>query len=47
MISWLAKPAADMQNSYSEPQFLENGVVAGHTHVTVQDLQGSFTPKKP
>ncbi|KAH0537444.1 hypothetical protein FGG08_005752 [Glutinoglossum americanum] len=32
---------------YSQPQSLINGVIAGHTHVTVQDMGGTFAPKTP
>jgi len=33
---------------YSAPTFLNNnGLIIGHTHVTVQDLGGSFTPSQP
>ena len=30
---------------YAGPQFLQNGVVVGHTHVTIQDLGNSLNPK--
>jgi hypothetical protein len=29
---------------YAAPQFLENGIIVGHTHVTVQDLGNSLNP---
>ena len=29
---------------YAAPQFLENGIIVGHTHVTVQDLGSSLNP---
>jgi len=29
---------------YSAPQFLQNGNVVGHTHITVQDLGGTLNP---
>lgn len=29
---------------YSAPQFLQGGIVVGHTHVTVQDLGASLNP---
>ena len=32
---------------YSAPQTLQNGIVVGHTHVTIQDLGGSLTPSQP
>ena len=33
---------------YSAPTFLDNnGIIIGHTHVTVQDLGGSFNPTAP
>ncbi|KAI9879229.1 MAG: hypothetical protein M1830_009160 [Pleopsidium flavum] len=32
---------------YAAPQQLKNGKVIGHTHVTVQDLGRSLTPKRP
>jgi transcription initiation factor TFIID subunit 15 len=33
---------------YSAPTFLDdNGLIIGHTHVTVQDLGGSFNPSAP
>ncbi|KAL2069994.1 hypothetical protein VTL71DRAFT_14674 [Oculimacula yallundae] len=31
---------------YAGPQFLSNGQVVGHTHVTVQDMGGSLNPTK-
>jgi hypothetical protein len=31
---------------YAAPQFLQNGQVVGHTHVTVQDLGNSLNPTK-
>jgi hypothetical protein len=30
---------------YAGPQFLQNGVIVGHTHVTIQDLGKSLNPK--
>ena len=33
--------------SYAAPQQVKNGKVVGHTHVTVQDLGRSLTPKRP
>ncbi|XMA17022.1 hypothetical protein WAI453_009813 [Rhynchosporium graminicola] len=32
---------------YSSPQFLQNGKIVGHVHVTVQDTGNSLNPKKP
>ncbi|KAI9773405.1 MAG: hypothetical protein M1840_007621 [Geoglossum simile] len=32
---------------YSQPQSLENGVISGHTHVTVQDMGPNFNPQQP
>lgn len=32
---------------YAAPQFLQGGVVVGHTHVTVQDMGSSMNPTKP
>lgn len=31
-------------NYYSSPQQLNNGNIVGHTHVTVQDMGGTFSP---
>jgi len=30
---------------YAGPQFLKNGLIVGHTHVTVQDMGASLNPK--
>jgi hypothetical protein len=32
---------------YTAPQQLQNGRILGHTHVTVQDLQGNLNPQTP
>lgn len=32
---------------YTAPQQLQGGIVVGHTHVTVQDLQGNLNSKIP
>lgn len=32
---------------YAAPQALSDGIVIGHTHITIQDLGGSITPSKP
>lgn len=36
------------QNTYyAAPQALDNGVIVGHTHVTVQSLGNNLTPNQP
>ncbi len=32
---------------YSAPQQLQGGIIVGHTHITVQDLQGDINSKTP